>query len=117
MDDQAGRAQLGQSRQHMGREAAQLDDGPPGIARQAGRRAVARMHLLDHARAQGLVLDAVRSEEHTSELQSPCNLVCRLLLEKKKKKIYINFSGTQTLIVIALISPPSNTHQRAATDC
>src|SRR3989454_5961316 len=29
--------------------------------------------------------DALRSEEHTSELQSPCNLVCRLLLEKKKK--------------------------------
>src|SRR5256885_12033578 len=28
---------------------------------------------------------ARRSEEHTSELQSPCNLVCRLLLEKKKK--------------------------------
>src|SRR5256885_4920635 len=28
-----------------------------------------------------------RSEEHTSELQSPCNLVCRLLLEKKKKPI------------------------------
>src|SRR5256885_9450876 len=35
------------------------------------------------------VLDRVqhlRSEEHTSELQSPCNLVCRLLLEKKKKQ-------------------------------
>src|SRR3989454_8457300 len=32
------------------------------------------------------VLVAVRSEEHTSELQSPCNLVCRLLLEKKKNK-------------------------------
>src|SRR2546426_1827787 len=30
-------------------------------------------------------LFAYRSEEHTSELQSPCNLVCRLLLEKKKK--------------------------------
>src|SRR5256885_14682701 len=29
----------------------------------------------------------VRSEEHTSELQSPCNLVCRLLLEKKKKHL------------------------------
>src|SRR2546426_1553834 len=29
---------------------------------------------------------AQRSEEHTSELQSPCNLVCRLLLEKKKKQ-------------------------------
>src|SRR2546426_2903407 len=30
--------------------------------------------------------DVERSEEHTSELQSPCNIVCRLLLEKKKKK-------------------------------
>src|SRR5256885_6235846 len=40
----------------------------------------------------------VRSEEHTSELQSPCNLVCRLLLEKKKKNKYIatlcNVNGT-----------------------
>src|SRR2546426_2053782 len=34
----------------------------------------------------GPVALAERSEEHTSELQSPCNLVCRLLLEKKKKK-------------------------------
>src|SRR5256885_15310666 len=32
-----------------------------------------------------LVAGHHRSEEHTSELQSPCNLVCRLLLEKKKK--------------------------------
>src|SRR5256885_4558607 len=31
-----------------------------------------------------------RSEEHTSELQSPCNLVCRLLLEKKKNEPHIN---------------------------
>src|SRR5688500_19804683 len=31
---------------------------------------------------------ALRSEEHTSELQSPCNLVCRLLLEKKKKETH-----------------------------
>src|SRR5256885_12677971 len=30
-----------------------------------------------------------RSEEHTSELQSPCNLVCRLLLEKKKRDVSI----------------------------
>src|SRR2546426_6196904 len=37
--------------------------------------------LLPTPRAYG---GAVRSEEHTSELQSPCNLVCRLLLEKKK---------------------------------
>src|ERR1022692_289922 len=34
----------------------------------------------------GLHLLQLRSEEHTSELQSPCNIVCRLLLEKKKNK-------------------------------
>src|SRR2546426_3180833 len=32
----------------------------------------------------GEIRENARSEEHTSELQSPCNLVCRLLLEKKK---------------------------------
>src|SRR5256885_13197271 len=37
----------------------------------------------------GQVFHGARSEEHTSELQSPCNLVCRLLLEKKKKNITI----------------------------
>src|SRR5256885_10146154 len=36
------------------------------------------------AREEAVKLRAERSEEHTSELQSPCNLVCRLLLEKKK---------------------------------
>src|SRR2546430_10063691 len=38
--------------------------------------------------AEGSVIFPVRSEEHTSELQSQSNLVCRLLLEKKKQ--YIN---------------------------
>src|SRR2546426_6776959 len=45
----------------------------------------------DQLLATGALADATqaaqgRSEEHTSELQSPCNLVCRLLLEKKKPK-------------------------------
>src|SRR2546426_3042890 len=44
----------------------------------AGDRRVPRRHRAVHLES--------RSEEHTSELQSPCNLVCRLLLEKKKKK-------------------------------
>src|SRR5258708_21794100 len=51
----------------------------PQIRRAAGQR---RARLLQHA------VEAVaryRSEEHTSELQSPDHLVCRLLLEKKKK--------------------------------
>src|ERR1039457_7436683 len=43
---------------------------------------------------------AMRSEEHTSELQSPCNLVCRLLLEKKKQDTH-SFLGV--LSVIALL--------------
>src|SRR2546426_9074977 len=37
-----------------------------------------------------------RSEEHTSELQSPCNLVCRLLLEKKKKIILYQYKRPRT---------------------
>src|SRR2546426_4176718 len=37
--------------------------------------------------ASGSLARESRSEEHTSELQSPCNLVCRLLLEKKKNNI------------------------------
>src|SRR2546426_6461462 len=38
------------------------------------------------ANPQGSASGTSRSEEHTSELQSPCNLVCRLLLEKKKTR-------------------------------
>src|SRR2546422_8190537 len=41
-----------------------------------------------YRRATALLLDDIRSEEHTSELQSRLHLVCRLLLEKKKKKEY-----------------------------
>src|SRR2546426_7777456 len=48
----------------------------------------------DHRQAGGV---GPRSEEHTSELQSPCNLVCRLLLEKKNK----------TAMALGLTIPPS----------
>src|SRR5256885_7172153 len=44
-----------------------------------------------------------RSEEHTSELQSPCNLVCRLLLEKKKKTTHNHhrlYQLTQNLSIL-----------------
>src|SRR5256885_4018524 len=45
-----------------------------------------------------------RSEEHTSELQSPCNLVCRLLLEKKKHSPYTSMTviGRQTMFEFPL---------------
>src|SRR5256885_3479686 len=39
-------------------------------------------------RRAAMIVFHPRSEEHTSELQSPCNLVCRLLLEKKKQSPY-----------------------------
>src|SRR5256885_7798717 len=48
----------------------------PRAADRQGRRRAGRGDFLERREA--------RSEEHTSELQSPCNLVCRLLLEKKK---------------------------------
>src|SRR5207244_6700620 len=54
------------------------------------------MVTLNHAIAAAMVhgpskgLELLRSEEHTSELQSPDHLVCRLLLEKKKKKYIID---------------------------
>src|SRR5690606_41447660 len=51
------------------------------VHRQAGRLGQAALSLPDRARPQA---DDGRSEEHTSELQSRENLVCRLLLEKKK---------------------------------
>src|SRR5256885_2714645 len=44
----------------------------------------------DTQRVDAIGTTLVRSEEHTSELQSPCNLVCRLLLEKKKTTLSSN---------------------------
>src|SRR5256885_5490605 len=56
--------------------------------RQGGVPAVPAHHGVGVQRAAATMRDA-RSEEHTSELQSPCNLVCRLLLEKKKNNTHI----------------------------
>src|SRR5256885_105295 len=67
----------------------------PGAMHVVGRRGLARVknvlsdqrprHAELHISLQVRIVTGIRSEEHTSELQSPCNLVCRLLLEKKKK--------------------------------
>src|SRR2546426_8411797 len=64
-------------------------DKQRGLANVAG--ALDRVFAAHGGRCQ------VRSEEHTSELQSPCNLVCRLLLEKKKtyKREQLNRYVTQ----------------------
>ena len=53
-----------------------------GLYPEAARKAMEQVQEM----ADKKMMDAGRSEEHTSELQSPDHLVCRLLLEKKKKK-------------------------------
>src|SRR2546426_1290668 len=65
------------------REVAQRGavDTPCGV----GPAELDRRRAHDDGEVAGGSRDARRSEEHTSELQSPCNLVCRLLLEKKNK--------------------------------
>src|SRR2546426_12435614 len=69
----AGRAR------HPARARVRSPRGPrAGPLRDVAPAGALRAPLARHGRGP-------RSEEHTSELQSPCNLVCRLLLEKKKK--------------------------------
>src|SRR2546426_5435117 len=53
----------------------------------------------------GRLFPKLRSEEHTSELQSPCNLVCRLLLEKKKK--FTMYTPLVQLNICAPLTPPA----------
>src|SRR2546425_1737574 len=60
----------------------------PRRHREAGQDEQGRRHKNDRRVRE--LLEDVRSEEHTSELQSLAYLVCRLLLEKKKKKITSN---------------------------
>src|SRR5437879_11137464 len=54
--------------------------------REKGREALGRADARQKARKRAPVVADQRSEEHTSELQSPMYLVCRLLLEKKKNQ-------------------------------
>src|SRR5688500_20003957 len=65
---------------HLGMAGSIVVDGPPPARPQWDR------FTLDFEDGGRLSLRDKRSEEHTSELQSPCNLVCRLLLEKKKNR-------------------------------
>src|SRR5205085_12572394 len=65
--------------------------GDPAAVRRPGRllRAAGRVRVVEARRLE-------RSEEHTSELQSQSNLVCRLLLEKKKKKTSLELQKKST---------------------
>src|SRR6266536_4923783 len=70
--------------------------GPGGaVADRAGEQVTEHVIGLRHARLRDTLHRGVRSEEHTSELQSRVDLVCRLLLEKKKKSL-TRWKRTQT---------------------
>src|SRR5688572_32415839 len=64
---------------HVGPDVDHVEAAPPGSGRERQRAELVQA-------ARGQPHHDLRSEEHTSELQSQSNLVCRLLLEKKKKK-------------------------------
>src|SRR5256885_6040316 len=57
------------------------------------RAVTMRTPLIPACSSTGSTRRAARSEEHTSELQSPCNLVCRLLLEKKKNTSALRYQS------------------------
>src|SRR5437764_9517769 len=73
------RSSVGVSQQIPAPESA------PEADRSTFREALAHMSFQAGQPIKGAKIDVARSEEHTSELQSPMYLVCRLLLEKKKK--------------------------------
>src|SRR5256885_6736593 len=87
----------------------------------AKKQAEVQLRLLERLGTGAEVLAYLRSEEHTSELQSPCNLVCRLLLEKKKGRA----SVSRTLLVtrprpyywrkVSASLPAADTPSRAAS--
>src|SRR5256885_8271507 len=71
-------------------------------------RSVRARDQLAHRDVAAQPLPGGRSEEHTSELQSPCNLVCRLLLEKKKyARQYSTPEPALYPLLRRLHSPPS----------
>src|SRR5205807_6715598 len=63
---------------------AHREDGISALDSTFNRCTIAKIPGNDLGSELGQLGAEIRSEEHTSELQSPCNLVCRLLLEKKK---------------------------------
>src|SRR5258708_14159534 len=76
-----------------GNACCSAKDGPLAES-SPGKNPLARIRTLSAGRCAGK-LSPRRSEEHTSELQSPDHLVCRLLLEKKKNSVDNNISTSR----------------------
>src|SRR5256885_3307325 len=86
-----------------------------GLDRRAGFESAVCAGQGSKSRAEGhgsppALGEPTRSEEHTSELQSPCNLVCRLLLEKKKKNHLITLHVRIRTLFKLPAQQPGNTY-------
>src|SRR5256885_12310965 len=79
---------------HCRRSPADAADRVPALSLRAPDAGVAGGQAIDGLRARQ-ARRTHRSEEHTSELQSPCNLVCRLLLEKKKNTVTNSYNASR----------------------
>src|SRR5205807_2202374 len=100
LSDDSPETDRGAERVGEGNAAARLPHRGDAAGLGAGQRRDARPHRRGRAD---------RSEEHTSELQSPCNLVCRLLLEKKNNTTHANGGAGTTAVTHALAaSRPGN---------
>src|SRR5690348_17869016 len=87
---------LFRSRSSPARQAAGISTHRRGHSQSA--LVVNFAHAREHGNISTEFHTATRSEEHTSELQSPVHLVCRLLLEKKKKKKQIKKNQNVTSV-------------------
>src|SRR5256885_5728313 len=77
-------------------------------SRASSRRSSFPMADLGSASRNSTCFGTLRSEEHTSELQSPCNLVCRLLLEKKKKLGTASITSAFTPVAFTTLTPSTS---------
>src|SRR5256885_9281856 len=90
-------AQLAAQAHALGKRTLIIDADPQGsLSLWHSLRKDGLPKLVTPERGLERAIAFARSEEHTSELQSPCNLVCRLLLEKKNKNNY------QTVVCVTL---------------
>src|SRR5437763_3561487 len=80
------------------RAAGPMGPSPSGLGMVPGPHG-----FLTPGRCCAVDMPDMRSEEHTSELQSPMYLVCRLLLEKKKKQRYKHNLATNNILKIFLL--------------
>src|SRR3712207_7530639 len=76
-----------------------------GLGRRRARRLSDGVAALEHPGDRGVARGALRSEEHTSELQSRQYLACRLLLEKKNSTPHTRISGVHVSSTISHIHP------------